>query len=211
MPQVVHTAGNQKIVLLTAMLKSADDRGRVRASLGDLGHETTLDMHDVTKTAWALQKQGLLKFRETKRTTTGGGVSVLSDFQLMQIERVRQVVANGTLVGRPVKVRAAPISTDPGVIVTMIERKPRSFAVPTEDELNAEVPVLLRVYRKDFPVLAKVLARGHNVRAAANLLSEEGLDDLALQVLDQITYSPLETEMLDLVKLGVIIFVEDQP
>ena len=203
MPTVVHTTGNQKVALLKAMLENADGKGRVRCEMLTLVHTSTLDLHDVTKVAWALQKQGLLKFRESKRTAAGGATSALSDLVLIDLERIREMVKVITIdEASAATIRSTPLPEEP-------KRPEVAAEAVTEPWADIVRSPALRLLASVFPEMSKIIGRSDQVKRAAEMLSDAGLDDLAIQALDALTYSPLEAEVVLLVSNGLVKFVAE--
>lgn len=153
------------------------------------GGANRLDPHNVVKTLWSLQKTGHVLFRESKKEVSGGGVSALVRIRLTASGRTR---ARSLLTGEAVPLEAsAPVAA----------AAPVPIAIGAVLELPGR-PLAFRADHLDgLPHLSLLLAelpRRRKALAAADLLESAELSELAIAVLDAVSLTPLERELVTL-------------
>lgn len=167
--------GNQRERILAVLQQAADTRGYVRSvDVQGICRQTGIDPHDVVKHLWGLQKQSLLGFS----TRHLNGTTVPFRFRL----RGDAIPGRSVATDGPQEAQTAP-NTGEG------------SGAPSEAAGDAD-PL------GGFPLIRALLGnegRRAKVVAAAKALEEAGLDDLAIQALEQAPeLTPLEREVVAL-------------
>lgn len=137
-----------------------------------------IDHHDVTKALWALQKQALVGFRERK---SGRGVRFSALYAI-------HLTPDGAALDRQRRTISLPAIPEEEV----------AQPLPEVDEEEPE-PAQPFWTLADYPLIRDLMTKAVRavvLRQAADLLEAGGEVDLALSVLDRVTLTPLEEEVV---------------
>lgn len=159
-------------------------------TLGLMGRQLGLPLHDLKHVLYDLQKRDAIRFRERLKADRRGGASTRGDLDRFQVTRVGMAMLEDT---PPAELEAAtpPVTTGEPVNVAafMANVTGREPAPP-----RAPLPPLPREVLALFDVRALRAA----LEGAAQLLEGAGMDDLAVMVLDRLpALSPGELAVLD--------------
>lgn len=141
-----------------------------------LGHKA--DMHDVTKTLWALQKRNLVKFRVSQKYGLSN-IRLTEEGASMSLNGVDRLAPAVLTREEPPKPPSATPDATPDV-----EHRPETGPLD------------------DFPLIADILQRHARADAYASVvkrLEELGEEDIALTLMDRVTLSPLEKEVAEFI------------
>jgi hypothetical protein len=214
---------NQREMILTILYRS-DGYIRNTDDLSAAVHESgsTLPPHDVTKTLWSLQKSQYVRFRERangmlyaiKLTPEGkkaakavlrpvvddnellpadaGTMSTVEEIEppVVRDESTATVEEDGS-VTRHTRV-VADFVVEGGPVITEVLTQPDEPAVPW-----------FRGNMGGWPSMREVRDRhlkATKIKSALALLEEVGEDDAVLSLLDKITFTPLEEEVVQLLR-----------
>lgn len=179
--RIVQPDAPLKPALQALLLQQADQRGWIGLEPPAIAANLGVDTHSVVHDLWDFQKQGHLKFRESK-PDGGKGESKLTALRLTSQGR------------RAFGIRAASEPADFPVL-TPADFPPRQ-AYPGHRLPDPPAPPL------DFPLTEALLLRASQLEAAAALLEQAGQDEMAVAALDaakpENLYTPLEAEAVRL-------------
>lgn len=170
----------QRVAVLGALIDSgarnAEDLWRHMHA-----NNSTINRHDVVKSLWRLQKAGFVRFREGSRGLYGIGVTDAG------------IAAYSALPLREVTGEEPP---------KHIVREAADDLLATSTPEVAPVPEV-GPSPKVGPLMRDLLARWEKsagLYAAAQLLEAAGEDEMALTVLEKVRITPLEQEVIDLLR-----------
>ena len=186
----------QRIAVLTCLIMFPES-GRDATVLLDALHRAgvKIDMHDTVKTLWALQKTQFVQFRER------GGRS------LYAIKITDEgLEAYGEMTTPPAIQEVAVLSNVLALANDVIVQEAERPAVEQEESPPPWAVAFGNQWSLG-PALSDLLRRwdrATKINAAARLLEEAGEDEIALSLMTKTDFSPLEEEVIDLLrKLGV--------
>lgn len=177
--KVVH----QQEKIFTLLKMHSNDRGYVKGlDIQSIHRLTGVSLHDVTKTLWGLQKRNLVGFSEKKGT---GGHSIPYRF------RIKKAGFEAT----PEQVREAePFERVVDVVDGDLQM---TMEVPDGDfSPDSVVPRRVIVTPKAKDHITQLINRENDLRFAATILGDYGLEELGLQVLEHIKLSDEEFKQL---------------
>lgn len=200
--------GNQRERVMAVLVEHASEKGYVRdMDVQGIARLTGIDLHDVAKHLWGMQKQGLVGF-STKHVQ---GRTVPYRFRL---------TARGLRDSAPEPTERPSEAAEPAAGIQGPEpnEKPKEAApvrqiattIPMTQEALDDADAMMDARppgftREAFPQIFALIEREdrrEQVEAAARALEAAGLDDLAVQALEAIPpMSPLEQEIRTLVRL----------
>lgn len=188
--------GNQRDRIIAVLLENANAKGYVRdMDIAGIARITGIDLHDVAKHLWGLQKQGLVgfstkhvhgrtvpyRFRLTSRSLRDG-VSERTEWPSEAADSQPGIQGPVTTVAAVV-----PVPQDVLDDAAVMDARPPGFT------------------REAFPEIFTLIEREEKrdvIEQAARALEQAGLDDLAVQALDAVPpMSALEAEVRTLIRL----------
>ena len=164
----------------------------------------TIDGHDVVKMLWACQKMGWVTFRERKggygkhgerpkifaiKVTSAGYGHV----QERAVEEVSSPPVNGGSIAPPIPEPEPPKPQQP---VEAGGNQAHTLSLRNEEKTS-------RIDLHDYPLVLELMKRGEKgifLANAAQILESAGEEDLALAVMEKNQFTPLEDEVIRLVR-----------
>ena len=219
---------NQRTAVM-AVLISKPEAGKNTDTLIEAMHEAgiRIDGHDVQKTLWALTKNGHVTFRDRRigdRKTqvyaikpTREGLSAYNfDFQAMSYKEALETTLAETTTPEE-WIEPGVIEPEPEVPEVVVHVLENAKALQEElDEMGAgrqplivkkEVVSFERPWIKgnmggwpEFRDVRDRFLKATKINAAAKLLEEAGEDEIALTLLGKTEFTPLEEEVVDLLR-----------
>lgn len=178
----IEVPSNQRERMLTTLYRNPETR-RSHDLQVLMQHEGyAIDAHDTVKVLWSLQKTRHVKFRESLKTHELYAIKLTSQGQDEAIRTIARTSVDAVVeVPAPVVVEeeAAP------VVVEEVQEEPQASAPPIGPALDA---------------LRQRAAKAVKLTAAAKLLEEVGEDTIALELIDMATFTPLEEEVIALLR-----------
>ena len=182
--KVVH----QQEKIFTLLKMHANDKGYVKGlTVDSIARLTGVTGHDVAKTLWGLQKRNLLGFSERKGT---GGHSVPYRFRIKK----------QGLTADQETVRAAEPIDNPNEVEILVDVVDGQVEVraPAVEGVNEGQP--LHLTRRTTPrakdYIKELVNREVDLRFAATVLGDHGLEELGLQVLEHVVLKDEELQQL---------------
>lgn len=184
---------SQRMAVMAALINVEGANGSVGALVDTLHHEgVRIDAHDATKTLWALQKQRWVTFRERANGDLYG-IRVRPE----GYEGYRAQYQNGKAVVETVEAVIEPEVIEPVEPDPLID-KARAIFADIEEERR-----LLPIDFTRYPLIHRLRERAEKaekLNTAARILEDAGETDIALAVLEKAGMSPLEGEVVALLK-----------
>ena|SRR5687768_2137222 len=176
--KVVH----QQEKIFTLLKMHGNDRGYVKGlDIDHIARLTGITSHDVAKTLWGLQKRGLIGFSEKKGT---GGHSIPYRFR---------VTKKGLDAGQEEVSQAKPIDPpEEEMVETEVEFRTND---PAAAALLDGATITVRPPRRKNP-LVDLANKEADLRFCASLLSDYGLDEIGVQVLEHVRLKDEELKEL---------------
>lgn len=185
---------NQKAEVLGALINGTDEDRRNVLNLHRALHArgSTIPAHDVTKVLWALQKQEAVKFRERE---SNGNLFVLRVTSKGYDLYARMTNGHARAPHPLIEEAVASVALDHGDMQTQVVATTK----PSQEEpVQVQPPVHITAYPSIAAVLSKA-ATAEKLNAAASLLAEAGVEDVALEVMERAAMSPFEREVVEFV------------
>lgn len=172
---------SQKEMVLAAVIDGAGNSNDLIKALPEVGG------HDVMKLLWACQKSGWITFRERK----SGGYGKVGDRP--KVYAIRVTDKGYEAHGRKRLEQAA----DDGHPVAV---EVQAAIKESEEEPARRLPIL---DIRDYPLIEELghrAALAEKLNLAARILEEAGEEDMALQVMGKTEFTPLEQDVIRLIK-----------
>lgn len=194
------------LTILTTKPETGKDARLILEALHDAG--VGIDLHDVNKTLWALQKTSCVRFREKNNPRslyairiTETGVATLSDLKRANGDAIR-AESKRLSEARLSKEAAVAEVPDFGVQVSTRSAPPPEVApiVASDDDVVSKLGDLSSWPR--FRDVRERAERAAKINAAAKLLEEAGEDEIALNLMGKTEFSPLEEEVRRLLEIA---------
>lgn len=174
----IEVPSNQRERMLTTLYRNPETR-RSHDLQVLMQHEGyAIDAHDTVKVLWSLQKTRHVKFRESLKTHELYAIKLTSQGQDEAIRTIARTSVDA-VVEVPEPEEAAPV-----VVEEEVQEEPQASA-PIGPALDA---------------LRQRAAKAVKLTAAAKLLEEVGEDTIALELIDMATFTPLEEEVIALLR-----------
>jgi hypothetical protein len=194
----------QRIAVLTCLIMSPES-GRDAPVLLDALHRAgvKIDMHDTVKTLWALQKTQFVQFRERGGRSlyaikiTDEGLAAYGEMTTPPAIQEVAVLSNVLALANDVIVQEAE-NLEPDVVKDL----QRWVVGPPADDEYIKRP-WVKGNLGGWPCFRDIRDRAlkaAKVNAAAKLLEEAGEDEIALTLLAKTEFTPLEGEVVDLLR-----------
>ena len=147
--------------------------------------------HGVVHVIWALQKDSLVAFRESKQ----------HGLQNVHLTKAGERKASELLKRDSSPPPSTPPLPSSSPVKIFAEQKPAEVTqepaeVPTS---TAEVRIAPALFASRYPLIQRLRTRQSRIEAAAKTLEEEGLMDEAVRALEAMKYTDLEKEVIRLV------------
>ena len=164
----------------------------------------TIDGHDVVKMLWACQKMGWVTFRERK-----GGYGKHSERPKIFAIKVTSA-GYGHVQERAVEEVFSPPVNGGSIAPPMPEPEPPEEEPKAEAVVEGTVPsgeaVFFRpnITLEEYPHIVTLLGTANvadKLEQASELLEQAGEDEMALQVIAKVNFSPLEKEVIHLCRI----------
>ncbi len=196
----------QRVAVLGVLINDQESRRDVHSLIEELHLVgVKIDGHDVTKTLFALQRQGFVRFRERNRPRTLYAIVVTNAGHEAWLKRLDHNYLTGA--------EASVTPAEPQAVAGDLPRFPVMEAITKArelqqavDDLDAGPDTIKRPWIKgnlgDWPSFRDLrdrLKRSLKLNVAAKLLEEVGgHDDLVLALMAETEFTPLEDEVIEL-------------
>lgn len=201
-----HVPQNQRDLILTILAQDTSIRNTNELSEAIHATGSKLPPHDVTKTLWSLQKSRYVRFRERANGMLYA-IELTSEGRAAAAKReIKEVaLAEVSVVEEP------PVPAWTATIEQPVPPPSYDELLPlVEETYNASAPAQpdpavpwFRDNMGGWPSLRAIRDRYQKavkIRAAAALLEEVGEDDTALALFEKVNFTPLEEEVIQLLR-----------
>jgi hypothetical protein len=211
--EVGHVPNNQRERVLSILFRNADIKNSNELTEALHADGSEIDGHDTTKVLWSLQKSGHVKFRERQGghkqlyaidlTKTGLNDARFIEEKLASLQAEREF--QNSAGGDGGYVDLVPPLADQAIADAELDETEGAHTVKPS-VLAPEPPAGVEPFQpfdNRFPAIHEVRDRAIRAKRyaeAAKILEEVGEDEIALTLMTKSEFSPLELEVIELIK-----------